>query len=212
MLIRVCELIWVRKNLIKHLAFFKPDPISVPGLSCVSHISLIFEGLSVTTFNFQTHTVAFTPRLLSPHGHYRISNTVFCFLALGSSRCCWRSPNAPPLLIPVTSVPEPRSEFIYRGRDTGENCSGHPVNSRGITLRKHVGERTQITAHRTPAKRPRNHHKDSPQHQGSRVMVRITGTRHRLARFEMLWPCVLVICPSSSLFAWSSIKDEAHNK
>lgn len=63
-----------------------------------------------------------------------------------------------PLLIPVTSVPEPRSEFIYRGRDTGKNCSGHPANSRGITLRKHVGELTQITAHDTPAKRPRNHH------------------------------------------------------
>lgn len=133
----------------------------------------------MTTFHFQTHRVAFTPRLLSPHGHYRISNTVFCFLALGSSRCCWRSPNAPPLLIPVTSVPEPWSEFIYRGRDTGEHCSGHPVNSRGITLLKHVGELTQITAHRTPTKRPRNHHKDSPQHQGSSVTERITGTRLR---------------------------------
>ncbi|KAL1247133.1 hypothetical protein QQF64_022509 [Cirrhinus molitorella] len=102
-------------------------------------------------------TVVISSRPLKP-----ISNTVFCFLALGSSRCCWRSPNAHPLLIPVTSVPEPRSEFIYRGRDTGENCSGHPVNSRGITLRKHVGELTQITAHQTPANRPRNHLKDSP--------------------------------------------------
>lgn len=143
------------KNQNKHLAFLNPDPISVSGFSYVSHISLIFEGLSVTTFPFQSHTVAFTPRLSSPHGHYRISNTVFCFLALGSSRCCWRCPNAPPLLIPVTSVPELRSEFIYRGRDTGKDCSGHPVNSRGITLREHVGELTQITAHRIyPSKTP----------------------------------------------------------
>lgn len=55
------------KNLIKHLAFLKPDPISVPGLSCVSHLAWYLRAYPWPPF------ISKPTQLHSRHGYYLLT-------------------------------------------------------------------------------------------------------------------------------------------